>query len=42
MFFLLSSIKPELLKIHPEEYEIFQEKMDQRKYPDKLYYNKGL
>ncbi|XP_072765033.1 sideroflexin-2-like [Anoplolepis gracilipes] len=37
-----NSMKPELLKICPEEYEIFQEKMGQRKYPDLVYYNKGL
>ncbi|CAL1676770.1 unnamed protein product [Lasius platythorax] len=37
-----NSMKPELLKICPEEYEIFREKMGQRKYPDFVYYNKGL
>lgn len=42
MFFLLSWMKPELLKICPEEYKMFCEKMGQRKHPDKIYYNKGL
>ncbi|XP_011633385.1 sideroflexin-2-like [Pogonomyrmex barbatus] len=37
-----NSMKPEMLKISPEEYEVFQEKMGQRKHPDKIYYNKGL
>ncbi|XP_025270091.1 sideroflexin-2 [Camponotus floridanus] len=37
-----NSMKPELLKIYPEEYEIFREKMGQRKYTDFVYYNKGL
>ncbi|XP_012056932.1 PREDICTED: sideroflexin-1-like [Atta cephalotes] len=37
-----NSMKPELLKIYPEEYKIFREKMGQRKHPDKVYYNKGL
>ncbi|XP_012522170.2 sideroflexin-2-like [Monomorium pharaonis] len=37
-----NSMKPELLKIYPEEYEIFQERMGQRKHPKKVYYNKGL
>ncbi|KAG5329133.1 SFXN1 protein, partial [Acromyrmex charruanus] len=32
--------KSELLKVYPEEYEIFRENMG--KYPDKVYYNKGL
>jgi len=35
-------MKPELLKIYPEEYKIFREKIGQRKHPDKVYYNKGL
>ncbi|XP_018346995.1 PREDICTED: sideroflexin-2-like [Trachymyrmex septentrionalis] len=37
-----NSMNPELLKIYPEEYEIFREKMGQRKHPNKVYYNKGL
>ncbi|XP_018406728.1 PREDICTED: sideroflexin-1-like [Cyphomyrmex costatus] len=37
-----NSMKSELLKKYPEEYEIFREKMGQRKHPDKVYYNKGL
>lgn len=35
-------MKPELLKLYPEEYERFQEKMGERKHPDNIYYNKGL
>jgi len=40
-FYIKSSLKPGLLKMFPEEYEILEEKKG-LDYKNKLYYNKGL
>ncbi|KAI4489521.1 hypothetical protein M0802_011056 [Mischocyttarus mexicanus] len=42
LFPLCNSMRPDLMKIYPQEYNEFKEKIEKEEQPDRIYYNKGL